>query len=205
MYSFAMLRLRSLCPVLAVCLPLVACAPGLPFAGGGLREIKVLDGGLTIPAPRGYCIDAEASVAHGDAITVLMGRCVAQGGVAAAVVSMTVGPPASAGVLVAGPDALASFFSSTAGRKVLSRDGKARHLEVLQALVDEGSLLLHLQDKTVGEYWRAITAVRGRLVTISASGVEAAPLTPDQGLKLVRDEMALLARRNPEHRIPAAQ
>lgn len=184
---------------------LAACDGTLP--GTGLHETTVLQGALKIPAPQGYCIDPEASEAHGDAIVVLIGRCTtrggASGGVAAALVSITVGGAASAGVLVAGPDALAQFFTSTAGRKVLARDGVAAHVVVLQAQVDKGSLLLHLNDQTTGEYWRAITAIKGRLVTISASGAEGAPLTPDQGLKLVRDELALLARRNPQKVMPA--
>ena len=186
---------------------LAACdgaAPGLGQASG-LHETPVLHGALKVAAPQGYCIDPKASVAHGDAITVLMGRCTAGGGVAAAMVSITIGPPASAGVLVAGPDALAQFFTSTAGRKVLARDGVAGHVVVLQAKVDGDSLLLHVNDQTAGEYWRAITAIKGRLVTISASGVEEAPLTPDQGLKLVRDELRLLNKRNPEKVLPASK
>ena len=133
----------------------------------------------------------------------LIGRCTAKGGVAAALVSVTVGGPASAGVLLAGPDALAKFLTSTAGRRMLSRDGLAGHVVVMQALAAEKSLLLHLKDQTAGEYWRAITAINGRLVTISASGAEGAPLTPDQGLKLVRGMVELLAKRNPDKAIPA--
>ena len=197
----AMLR-RSL-PVAVMAL--TACGglpPGLG-ASGRVHEIKVLGDAIRVTAPAGYCIDPKASVTRGDAVTVLMGRCTAKGGVAAAVVSITIGPPASAGVLLAGPDALAAFFTSTDGRKILARDGNAGHVVVLQAQVDEGSLLLHVNDQTVGEYWRAITAIQGRLVTISASGVEGAPLTPDQGLKLVLDELGLLNKRNPDKVIPA--
>lgn len=191
--------------VLAAALALAACgdlAPGLNLRPG-LHEMKVLGGALKIAAPQGYCIDPKASVAHGDAITVLMGRCTAKGGVAAAVVSITVGPAASAGVLLAGPDALADFFTSPPGRTVLARDGAAEHVVVLQAMVDAGTLFLHVNDQTAGEYWRAITAIKGRLVTISASGVEGAPLTPEQGLILVRDELRLLNKRNPDKVIPA--
>jgi hypothetical protein len=197
----AMLR-RSLPLAFVV---LTACDGSVPGAGGtqGLHEITVLHGAVKVAAPKGYCIDTRASVSHGDAITVLMGRCTAKGGVAAAVVLITVGQPASAGVLLAGPDALAEFFTSMPGRKVLARDGVAQHVVVLQARVDGGSLLLQVKDQTAGEYWRAITAIKGRLVTISASGAEGAPLTPDQGLNLVRDELVLLDKRNPDKVIPA--
>lgn len=197
----AMLRRSLIVAVMA----LAACdgaAPGL-IPATGLHETNVLHDTIKVAAPSGYCIDPKASVVRGDAITVLMGRCTARGGFAAAVVSITIGPPASAGVLLAGPEALAHFFTSIAGRRVLSRDGVAGHVLVMQAKIDEGSLLLHVNDQTSGEYWRAITAIKGRLVTVSASGAEGAPLTPDQGLKLVRDELSLLNKRNPDKVIPA--
>ena len=81
---------------------------------------------------------------------------------------------------------------------MLSRDGVAGHVVVLQALAAKGALLLHVKDQTAGEYWRAITAIKGRLVTISASGAEGAPLTSDQGLKLVRGMVEMLDKRNPD-------
>ncbi len=195
--------LRRTLPV--ALLALAACGDEVPGSGpgSGLHETQVLHGALVVAAPQGYCINPKASVAHGDAITVLMGRCTAKGGLAAAVVSITIGPPASAGVLLAGPDMLAKFFTSVPGRRVLARDGVAGHVIVLQAQAEAGSLFLHVNDQKAGEYWRAITAVKGRLVTISASGVEGAPLTPDQGLVLVRDELNLLDKRNPDKVIPA--
>ncbi len=197
----AMLRRSLAVAVMA----LAACDGTMPGLGpaSSLHETKVLGDTIRVAAPSGYCFDPKASVTRGDAVTVLMGRCTAKGGVAAAVVSITIGPPASAGVLLAGPDALAKFFTSTDGRKILARDGDAGHVVVLQAQIDEGSLLLHINDLTAGEYWRVISAIQGRLVTISASGVEGAPLTPDQGLKLVLDELGLLNKRNPDKVIPA--
>ena len=187
--------------VLAVLVTLAGC--DLPTTGAGLQETTLLGGTLKIAAPQGYCIDSKASVARGSAIVVLIGRCTAKGGVAAALVSLTVGAPASAGVLLAGPDVLAKFLTSTAGRRMLARDGVAGHVMVLRALVAKGSLLLHLKDQTAGEYWRAITAIKGRLVTISASGAEGTPLTPDQGLKLVRGMVEMLDIRNPYKAVPA--
>lgn len=200
-YVLTLIRRRCVGPVLAALVALAGC--DLPMPGTGVHETTLLGGALKIAAPAGYCIDPKASASRGSAVVVLIGRCTANGGVAAALVSLTVGAPASAGVLLAGPDALAKFLTSTAGRRMLSRDGVAGHVIVLQALVSKGSLLLHVKDQTVGEYWRAITAIKGRLVTISASGAEGAPLTPDQGLKLVRSMIDLLDTRNPDNAIPA--
>lgn len=164
--------------------------------GENLHEIAVLDGAITVAAPTGYCIDKKASVARGTATVLLIGRCTAQGLVAAAVVTLTIGGPASAGVLVAGPKALGAYFVSDAGRKVLARDGDPTHVDIVQTQTVGRGLMLHLKDLVAGDYWRAITAIKGRLVTISASGVAEAPLTPSQARTLVTDTMALLDKRN---------
>lgn len=196
---------RALLPFsLVAALGLAGCDDTMTGASGpGMHEVTVLDGAVKISAPPGYCIDPKASVSRGKAVVILIGRCTAKGGVAAALVSTTVGAPASAGVLIAGPKALAQYFTSVQGRRVLARDGVAGHVVVLQAAVQDSSLLLHVKDQTAGEYWRAITAIRGRLVTISASGAEGAPLTSAQGLKLVQDMLDLLKKRNPDQAIPA--
>lgn len=180
--------------VLALCLAMTGCDSAT--TGADLHELAVLGGAITVAAPKGYCIDKKASVARGSATVLLIGRCNTQGQVAAAVVTLTIGGPASAGVMVAGPQALGAFFASSAGRKVLARDGEADHVQILQTQSAGRGLLLHLNDQVAGEYWRAITAIKGRLVTISASGVEGAPLTPAQARVLVMDTMALLDQRN---------
>lgn len=170
--------------------------------GVGLHETKVLGGALTIAAPAGYCIDPKASVTRGTAVVALIGRCTARGGVAAAVVTVTVGPAASAGVLVAGPAALAKFLTSTQGRRLLARDGVAGHVVVTETRIGNGALFLHVKDRSAGEYWRAILALKGRLVTVSASGTAGAPLTPVQGLSLVQSVVSILDKRNPDKVAP---
>jgi len=183
-------RLRS--AFLAASLALMGC-DAVPTAQN-LHELSVLDGAITVAAPKGYCIDKDASVSRGAATVFLIGRCNDQ--VAAAVVTLTIGGPASAGVLAAGPQALGEFFTSEAGRKVLARDGDEDHVKIVQMQSDGRGLLLHLNDDVAGDYWRAITGIKGRLVTISASGVAGATLTPAQARILVTDTMALLDKRN---------
>jgi hypothetical protein len=179
---------------LAVCVALMGCDGAT--TGQNLHELSVLNGAITVAAPKGYCIDKKASVARGSATVLLIGRCDDQGQVAAAVVTLTIGGPASAGVLAAGPQALGEYFASNAGRKVLARDGNADHVQIVQMQSDGRGLLLHLNDQVAGDYWRAIAAIKGRLVTISASGVPEAPLTPGQARALVTATMTLLDKRN---------
>ena len=179
---------------LGVGLALLGCDASV--TGQNLHELSVLDGAITVAAPIGYCIDKEASTARGPATVLLIGRCDDQGQVAAAMVTLTIGGIASAGVLVAGQQVLKTFFDSNTGRRVLARDGKADHVQILEMQNYGRGLLLHLNDKVAGDYWRAITAIKGRLVTISALGVAGAPLTAEQGRALVTDTMALLDKRN---------
>ena len=54
-----------------------------------------------------------------------------------------------------------------------------------------------VRDAAVGEYWRTITSIRGRLVTLSAVGTEAAPLDPAKGRTILNRAMAELVRANP--------
>lgn len=182
-------------------LALAGCMISLPMQG--VHQLNVLEGTVKIRAPRGYCIDKNASASLGPAIVVLIGRCAAWYPVAPAVVTLTIGAPASAGVLQEGPDVLARYFASEPGRGVLARDGDPTHVEVIETRIADQALLLHVRDLLTGEYWRAITAIKGRLVTISASGVEGAPLASDRGLKLVEDTMQLLVNRNPVKPEPA--
>lgn len=172
--------------------------PDLP--GGGLRQVRIFDKTLTVAAPPGYCIDPSTSVEKGETAVALIGRCTAGGDVAAALVSLTLGPPGSAGVLAAGPEVLGKFFASSSGRRLLARDGVASHVKVTQTIVSEGALYLRLDDRDAGDYWRAVSAVKGRLLTVSASGAMGAPLTPEQGLALVQETIVLMDKKNAEKR-----
>ena len=140
----------------------------------------------------------KSARASEDTAVVLIGRCNAAGQVAAALVTVTVGRTASAGVMLAEPEALRAFMSSPAGRRALSRSGQAADVAVLESGVLGGDrLMLHLNDREEGEYWRAILGIKGRLVTISASGAEGVPLTPAQARRLVDQTVAAMRAANP--------
>ncbi len=178
---------------LALTMLLVGC--DLPTAGA--REVSVLKGEITIRAPQFYCVDPQSARSSADTAVVLIGRCNESGHVVAALVTVTVGRFASAGVMLAGGEELRAFMSSNAGRRALSRSGRAADVKILQSGVVDGRLMLHLDDKVAGEYWRAIVGVKGRLVTISASGSQDAPLTSEEGRKLVDQTVDALLKANP--------
>lgn len=170
---------------------------GCDLPGTAPRQVSVLGGEINVRAPQFYCVDQQTSRTRDDTAVVLIGRCNAKGHVAAALVTVTVGRFASGGVMLAGAERLRQFLGSTAGRKALSRSGRAADVQVLQSGLVDGTLLLHLNDAVAGEYWRAIIGIKGRLVTISASGAEGAPLTAEAGRHLVDEMVAALITANP--------
>ncbi|MEO8244408.1 MAG: hypothetical protein ABI832_19085 [bacterium] len=178
-------------------LSLALAVAGCDLATTGARQVTVLQGEITIRAPEFYCVDPQSARGGDDTAVVLIGRCNATGHVAAALVTVTVGRFASAGVMLAGGETLRKFMSSTAGRRALSRSGRAADVQVLQSGVVDGRLILHLKDRVAGEYWRAILGVKGRLVTISANGSQDAPLTSDEGRALVGQTVEALLAANP--------
>ena len=180
----------------------ILMAAMVALAGCGLtqdatRQVAVLGGDVRVRAPNSYCVDTKSAKSVDDTAVVLIGRCNALGQVAAALVTVTVGRSASAGVMLASTEALRDFMSSPAGRRVLSRSGRAEDVVVLESGVLDDRLMLHLKDRLAGDYWRAIIGVRGRLITISASGAEGIPLTPNEGRKLVELTVAAVRDANP--------
>ncbi len=176
-------------------LGLAACVPGLP--GSGPARIALFGGSLIVAAPYGYCINPETATQTGDLAVVLIGRCRDGSQAAAALVTVTVGPPGSAGVLAAGGPELAAFFTSAQGRATLARSGKAADVTISRAVMAGGDFVMLLTDRSAGTYWRAITGLRGRVVTVSAAGTQDVTLTPESGRDVLNATLAALHSANP--------
>ena len=110
--------------------------------------------------------------------------------------TLSVGPAGSAGVMADGGASLAAFFQTTEGLTALSREGKAADVKLLSAVGSDGTFVMHVADSAVGEYWRAIRGLRGRLTTVSVSGAEGAPITSGQGKALLEATVAALVAAN---------
>ena len=73
-------------------------------------------------------------------------------------------------------------------------------LKIIAALGSGDAFLLHLQDRNVGEYWRAVIGVKARLVTVSATGTDEIRLDPAEGRKILEKTLdALRAANKPPH------
>lgn len=173
---------------------LAGCVGGGGFGGSSARP--VLQGEMTISAPAGYCMDETASREADDRAVVLMGRCDGRSAVQPAVLSYSVGPAGSAGVMAAGGADLARFFTSPQGRATLSTTGRAKDIEIAEALGTGDAFLMQLRQTNQPNYWRAFLGLKGRLVSIAVQGSPDAPLPPDDGRKILDRAIAAMERTN---------
>lgn len=187
-----MIGCRAFPALFSLILLLSACVTG--FGAG--RKAEVLGGSMTVGLAAGYCIDDASSREAGDSLILLMGRCNSSVSESPALLTLSVGPVGSGAGIGRDNAALAEFFTSEAGRTMLSRDGRASDVQVAQAFDQDGIFTMLVQDQAVGEYWRAVTAIRGRLVTLSVAGTEGAPLATANGQQLLAKAMAELIKAN---------
>lgn len=186
---------------LALLVGLVACVPvqgGGPTtaasAGRQIRAQSVLGGAITVAAPPGYCVEPAAILQQVDSAIVLIGRCAGGTGQerARAILTAAIGE-AGTGLGVAGGGAeLAAFFTSEQGRAALSRSGRAKTVNVLEAVGSGDAFLIRLTDTSPNkdgpgqaESWRAVMALKERLVSISVTGTIEAPLDRDASRALL--------------------
>ena len=185
-----MARLASL----ALFLTLAGCV-----AGGGV-QIGTGPDAFRIAAPAGYCL-AEGAVARARGSDFAAFIPCAPGGTATGVLSATVGVAGSAQPV--DPQAMAGFFTSPPGRRALSRARDAASVTVHQVLSADGAILVRMTDRArppaaigPGESWRAVMAVDGRLVTLSASPARGTTLPRDAGRRLIGGFVAAMRLAN---------
>lgn len=188
--------------VLIALVGLTACQ-GMDFASPS-RSISILDGAVTIVPPKGYCVDAKASRSGEDNAVILMGRCSASSDRAAALVTTSLGVAGSDAALSIGPVALTGFFNSADGLAMLSSSGKAEDVTLSKSQIEGEALFLLIDDKTTGTYWRAFSSLSGRLLTLTAAGVDTVILNPDDGRELLSQTLIALNKANPKPPAPKA-
>ena len=166
-------------------------------APGQTKAISVLGGAMTVAAPSGYCVDKRSARSQVDGAVVLMGRCNGGSNHPAAVISVTIGEAGSAGIVADGGTALAAFFQTSGGRAALSRTDSADSVKIVQAASSDGVFALRIVEAGVGDYWRAIFGLSGRLVTLSVQGPTGSKLDPVTGRALLAASLAAMRKANP--------
>jgi hypothetical protein len=176
-----------------------AMIAGPPSAAGSLTRLAVADGAVVIAGPKGFCVDRRESRLTPMGGFVFMGSCaVVRGGLfryrpaRPAILTASVGGPVGPNLTDGAADALRTYFRSNEGRAALSRSGDARTVTVLEDQVGAGAFLLYLRDVSrfpggvaAPEYWRAVFDVGGRMIVLSAYGVQPGPLDRDEGLQMI--------------------
>ncbi|MGL5012473.1 MAG: cation transport ATPase [Paracoccaceae bacterium] len=176
-----------------LCLILAGCVAGQAGFSTS-RAAPVLGGAVQVGLPAGYCIDRRAGREAGDTAVVVMGKCRDDADAAPALLTTAIGPAGSADVLAGGGETLAGYFTSDAGRAALSRTGRASAVEIVQAKSVGAAFVMRIRDRAVGEYWRGVEPVAGRLVTITVDLPEG---TEADGEALLLAALAAMQRANP--------
>jgi hypothetical protein len=160
------------------------------------RQAEVLGGAVTVRPPRGYCVDPASGQEAEDTAVVMAGRCSDRAPVEPAVMTVAIGRSGSAVPLAAGGEALAAWFTSTEGRRALSRSGAAADLTVVRAYSRGPAFLMRLEDRLAGASWRSVLGIEGRLVTVSVSAPPGMSLDETEGSALLDALVASLSRSN---------
>jgi hypothetical protein len=149
------------------------------------------DDRIAVRAPQGYCAaPVGRTVVAGNSFVAFI-PC-AGSAVPRAVLTATLGPPGSAlGIDLSG-QALADYVTSPDGRRGLSRAGRADSVRVHEVIEAEGAVLIRLTDTAPapdpmerGESWRAVLALSGRLVTLTAAAADGTSLARNDGRALI--------------------
>lgn len=160
------------------------------------ERVSVADDSVVVAGPPGYCVDRTAMRETAQGAFVLLGSCASLSGDAQrpaprvpGVLTVSVsGQPGDGAALDAPFPRLDSFLRSERGRRALSRGGDPSTVEILEIRQVPDALLIHARDSAASEiagiedeYWRALLDVNGRMVTVSVTGFEARPMSPDAG------------------------
>lgn len=205
-----MLRARIFITALVATLPLASCgglpdlatagAGGVFFARSAPDKVRVSEKKIVIAGPRGFCIDPAATRDNANSAFVLLGSCAAIANSASrpspditAILMASVSAEDAEVPIAQSMSRLAQFFNSASGHAVLSRDGQADTVEVLETREEGGMFFIHARDLSGGalpgagdEYWRALFDVKGRIVSASVVGLQDRPISGATGLRTIK-------------------
>lgn len=165
---------------------LLAALLALPPLTAGAQETTV-----AVRAPKGYCPAPAGRATVPGASFVAFVPC-AGSTARPAVLTATLGPPGSAEGIDLSGEALAAYVITREGRAGLSRIGRADSVRVHEVIEAEEAVLIRLTDASPapdplvsGESWRAVLALNGRLVTLTAGAADGRALERDEGRALI--------------------
>jgi hypothetical protein len=163
----------------------------------------VVAGNVVIAAPSGFCVLEDSRFVQGTAEFAALLPCESRlkvfGEGVMAVLTVTVGEEGTANGIDMSGKGLADYFTGEEGRAALSRVGKAATVKVHEVRDTGGAVVVRMTDQSArwpGMGWRAVTGIRGHLVTLTVRGNGEAPLTEAQGKRLMDRFVAAMRRAN---------
>ncbi|MCV2864107.1 hypothetical protein [Defluviimonas sp. WL0075] len=177
---------------------LLLTASGTSAGPSAPRKVAVSEGAVVISGPSGYCVDPKSLRDTADGAFVLLGACATLNGTGRGPRSRAI---LTATVLLGAPPGesletefrrMSDFFVTDAGRKALSRDGNSGSVRI-EKIVASGDVLFILAEDRAPfagypvepQYWRAIFARKGRMISLSVLGLAEAPLDQRQKRSLL--------------------
>lgn len=183
---------------------LAGCTMTAPSSGSaplGPRTVRLSSSGVTVAGPSGFCVDAASVKDHSSGGFVLVLPCT--GPVQRpAVLSLSVSAPLTSAAHF-DPDTVLEFFNSEEGRRALSHTGQAQTVTLLESEISDHTIWLHARDTAQPlvpggseEYWRAIFALDGQIMTATASSLAHQPMSPAALKSVLSDFQGVLMRQN---------
>lgn len=186
----------------------IASLKEIPIASSRSASTLTLAGGAVIVAgPQGYCVD-RSSVSESDAgAFVLLANCrglkkrpLAEDDPAKAVLTASISALTATPL---DPDVLEAFFGSEAGRAALARSGIAEAVTVLDIFAEGSSFVIHAKDTSPNplgplgsEYWRVLTKIDGRIVTMTATPFRSIPMRSETLRRQVLEFASTMTKAN---------
>lgn len=151
--------------------------------------------GVTVRGPKGYCVDPASTKEDASISFALLANCKALKGrnvprkdLARAFLTVSI-----SGVLPSGiatdMSALEAFFTSETGQGIVARSADAQDVTIQQVASAQEAIFLHVTDTSPNplgalsqSYWRGITVIAGRLVTVTAASSLDTPVS-EQALR----------------------
>jgi hypothetical protein len=189
-------KIRPTVALATVGLFLAACV--MEGQGGGSAPAAV-PGGVALAAPSGYCLVDSTRQIRGDADLAAFRLCPGRSG-PDAILTVAIGGAGSAEGLRFDGAEIPAYFTSEAGRRALSRSDDPRSVTVHEVRRAGDAVLLRLSDRAQPggqNAWRAVTGLRGRLVTLAlrAPG-DGAPLAGPDAEQLIGHFLATMRAAN---------
>lgn len=194
---------RWLWPIL-LCGLLAGCVvPDAEGAGPDAAEKTTTQDGIVLVGPHGFCLLDESHVWQDQAEFAALLPCdgVLSLTVPGAMLTVTVAAAGSAEGLDLTGKALAAYFTGAEGRTAISSVGRPETVRVHEVRETSGAVVVRMTDSSArfpGLGWRAVTSVRGHLVTLTVRGNSEKQLAEAAGRRLINRFVDVMHRANGE-------